>query len=180
MNFEVQNFTPWGAQLRRMQPPDIEAVLEIEQRNFRDPWTPRAFLAEIETTPVAQPLVVEYEGRIIGYVVPWFVADELQIANLTIHEDFRRRGLARQLITHLGEMARQKGCNLAHLEVRRSNLAARKLYEALGFHTTGERRDYYGPREDALLMSKKLDAVEVEALERRPEFSLLKSKEKRD
>lgn len=180
MILEVQNFTPWGAQLRRMQPPDVEAVLEIEQRNFRDPWTRRAFLAEIETTPVAQPLVVEYANRIIGYVVPWFVADELQIANLAIHEDFRRRGLARQLITHLGERARQKGCNLAHLEVRRSNLAARKLYEALGFHTTGERRDYYGPQEDALLMSKKLDSVEVESLERSPEFSLLKLKENRD
>ena len=166
MRLEVKNFTPWGVGLRRMQPPDVEAVLEIEQRNFRDPWTRRAFLAEIETTPVAQPLVVEYEDRIIGYVVPWFVADELQIANLAIHEDFRRRGLARQLITHLCEMARQKDCNVAHLEVRHSNLAARKLYEALGFNTTGERRDYYGPREDALLMSKKLHSVEVESLER--------------
>lgn len=170
MSLEAQNFTPWGARLRPMQPPDVAAVLEIEQRNFRDPWTRRAFLAEIETTPVAQPLVVEYENRIIGYVVPWFVVDELQIANLTIHEDFRRRGLARQLITQLCEMARQKGCKVAHLEVRRSNLAARKLYEALGFHPTGARRDYYGPHEDALLMSKQLEAVEVVSLERSPEF----------
>lgn len=149
-----------------MQPADVDAVLEIEQRNFREPWTRRAFLAEIETTPVAQPLVIEYEGRVIGYVVPWFVADELQIANLAIHEDFRRQGLARQLIMHLCEAARQRHCTTAHLEVRRSNLAARKLYETLGFHLTGERSDYYGPREDALLMSKKLQLIEVESLER--------------
>lgn len=163
---EVKNFTSWGARLRRMQPQDVEAVLEIERRNFRDPWTRRAFLAEIETTPVSQPLVVEYDGRIIGYVVSWFVADELQIANLTIHEDFRRRGLARQLITHLCEVAQQRNCKIVHLEVRHTNSAARQLYESLGFKTTAVRRGYYGPAEDALLMSKNLHADLVEYSER--------------
>ena len=153
---EISPFTKWGAHLRRMRAQDIDAVLEIERRNFRDPWTRRAFLAEIETTPVAQPLVVEYGSKIIGYVVPWFVADELQIANITIHEDFRRRGLARQIITHLCEVAQQRNCRVAHLEVRHSNAAARQLYESLGFETTTVRRAYYGPIEDALLMSKKL------------------------
>jgi len=153
---EQQFFTKWGAQLRRMQAHDVESVLEIERRNFRDPWTRRAFLAEIEAEPVSQPLVVEYDGRIIGYAVPWFVADELQIANLAIHEDFRRRGLAKQLIAHFYEIAQQKNCKVAHLEVRHTNTAARELYESLGFKTTTVRRAYYGPAEDALLMSKSL------------------------
>ena len=151
---ETSPFTEWGAQLRRMQATDVESVLEIERRNFRDPWTRRAFLAEIKAGPVSQPMVVEYDDRIIGYVVPWFVADELQIANLAIHEDFRRRGLARQTIGQLCEIALQKNCKVAHLEVRHTNTAARELYESLGFKTTTVRRAYYGPAEDALLMSK--------------------------
>ncbi len=153
---EIVPFTQWGAQLRRMQPQDVEAVLEIERRNFRDPWTRRAFLAEIETTPVSQPLVVEYNGRIVGYAVAWFVVDELQIADIAIHEDFRRRGLARQIMAYLFEVAQQRGCKVAHLEVRQTNLAAKQLYEGLGFQTTTVRRAYYGPAEDALLMSKNL------------------------
>lgn len=153
---EVQAFTSWGAQLRRMQPQDVESVLEIERRNFRDPWTRRAFLAEIETAPVSQPLVVEYDGRIVGYAVAWFVAEELQIADIAIHEDFRRRGLARQIMAYLCEVAQQRGCKVAHLEVRQTNLAAKQLYEGLGFQTTTVRRAYYGPAEDALLMSKNL------------------------
>jgi ribosomal-protein-alanine N-acetyltransferase len=153
---ETSLFTEWGAQLRRMQAHDVESVLEIERRNFRDPWTRRAFLAEIEAAPVSQPLVVEYDGQIIGYVVPWFVVDELQIASIAIHEDFRRRGLARQIITHLCEVAQQRNCQAAHLEVRHSNTAARELYESLGFKTTTVRREYYGGQEDALLMSKNL------------------------
>jgi len=153
---ETAPFTKWGAQLRRMRAQDVESVLEIERRNFRDPWTRRAFLSEIEAEPVSQPLVVEYDSKIIGYAVPWYVADELQIVNLAIHEDFRRRGLAKQLIAHLCEIASQKNCKVAHLEVRHTNTAARQLYESLGFKTTTVRRDYHGPAEDALLMSKNL------------------------
>jgi ribosomal-protein-alanine N-acetyltransferase len=153
---EQQFFTEWGAQLRRMQATDVDSVLEIERRNFPKPWTRRAFLAEIKAAPVSQPMVVEYDGRIIGYVVPWFVADELQIANIAIHENFRRRGLARQIITYLCDAARQRKCKVVHLEVRQTNTAARQLYERLGFKTTTVRRAYYGPTEDALLMSKNL------------------------
>jgi ribosomal-protein-alanine N-acetyltransferase len=145
-----------------MQAQDVEPVLAIERRNFPEPWTRRAFLAEMASTKISQPLVVIYHDEIIGYVVPWFVADEMQIANIAIHEDFRRRGLARQIIAYLCEVAQRRGCRVAHLEVRRSNTAARQLYESLGFQTTGVRRHYYGSGEDALLMSKKLSFGSVE------------------
>jgi ribosomal-protein-alanine N-acetyltransferase len=148
-----------------MQARDVDAVLSIEKRNFPEPWTRRAFLAEIEATAISLPLVAVYQNEIIGYVVPWFVADEMQIANIAIHEDFRRRGLARQIIAYLCKAAQHRGCRVAHLEVRRSNTAARQLYESLGFQVTGVRRHYYGSGEDALLMSKKLvfGAAEYEA-----------------
>jgi ribosomal-protein-alanine N-acetyltransferase len=163
---QAQLFTDWGAKLRPMQAPDIEQVLAIEKRSFRNPWTRRAFLAEIEAAPVSQPLVMEYRGQIIGYVVPWFVADEMQIANIAIHEDFRRRGLAKQMMRYLCDLAQQRHCQVAHLEVRQSNAAARQFYESFGFQMTGVRRNYYGPKEDALLMSKKLSFDAVESLER--------------
>jgi ribosomal-protein-alanine N-acetyltransferase len=153
---EPQPFTDWGTQLRRMRPDDLEQVLAIEQRNFHEPWTRRAFLAEIETAPLSQPLVVVYENRLVAYIVPWFIADELQIANVAVHEDFRRRGLARQLIMHVCDVAQRRNCRVVHLEVRRSNTAAWQLYENLGFQITSVRQNYYGPNEDALLMSKNL------------------------
>lgn len=153
---EPQPFTDWGAQLRRMRPEDLDQVLAIEQRNFHKPWTRRSFLAEIETAPLSQPLVAVYENQLVGYIVPWFIADELQIANVAVHEDFRRRGLARQLIMHVCDLAQCRNCRVAHLEVWRSNTAAWQLYESLGFQITTVRRNYYGPNEDALLMSTKL------------------------
>jgi len=45
----------------------------------------------------------------------------------------------------------------ALLEVRRSNEAARRLYESVGFRALATRRDYYShPIEDALVMEKPL------------------------
>ncbi len=38
------------------------------------------------------------------------------------------------------------------LEVRRSNLEARRLYRKFGFEERRLRRNYYGPGEDALVM----------------------------
>ena len=50
-------------------------------------------------------------------------------------------------------MTAAEGCDRATLEVRRSNHAARMLYERLGFRARGIRRDYYtDPVEDALIL----------------------------
>jgi ribosomal-protein-alanine N-acetyltransferase len=153
---EATILNEWGVELRAMRPEDLDQVTAIEKRNFRDAWSQRAFLAEIAAVPTSHPLVAVYENQIIGYIVAWFVADEVQIANLAIHEDFRRRGLARQLLAYVFEMAQHRGCRVAHLEVRRSNEEARKFYTSMGFQETGVRRHYYGHHEDALLMSKTL------------------------
>jgi ribosomal-protein-alanine N-acetyltransferase len=163
---EPQNLTDGGAQLRSMSAADLEQVLEIEQRNFSEPWTRRAFLAEIETKPISQPLVAVYNDQIIGYVVPWFIVDEVQIADIAVHKDFRRRGLARRMVAQVCELAQRRGCRIAHLEVSSTNAAGRKLYESTGFYVTGVRRDYYGIAENALLMSKNLIAEENQPQEK--------------
>ena len=52
-------------------------------------------------------------------------------------------------------LAEEQGIVTFHLEVRESNLSARRLYERLGFYTDGLRKGYYtDPDEDAVLMSR--------------------------
>jgi ribosomal protein S18 acetylase RimI-like enzyme len=76
------------------------------------------------------------EGRIVGNVTVhrrygekkgWF------ISNLAVHPDYRRRGIARSLVSAGMQMAQQKGAGRISLEVKADNLAARRLYEGLGF-----------------------------------------------
>lgn len=90
------------------------------------------------------------------------VLDECELLNLAVLPHCQRRGLGRALLQQVLEMARAQGCSRCLLEFRRSNAAARALYEAAGFVQVGVRKAYYpalggaGPREDALLYTCEL------------------------
>lgn len=88
----------------------------------------------------------QIDREVAGYCIVWFVLEELHIQNLAIHPRHRRRGLGRTLVLAALEQGLARGARTALLEVRRSNLAAQTLYQALGFRQTLERKDYYSDR----------------------------------
>ncbi len=95
-------------------------------------------------------------GVLVAYCACWMVFDELHINSLAVDVARRREGLARRLLIHVLGEAADAGATAATLEVRRSNAAARGLYEGLGFSVEGIRRDYYqDPREDAIILWKR-------------------------
>jgi ribosomal-protein-alanine N-acetyltransferase len=140
--------------IRDMTESDLVSVLGIEQVSFASPWSRNAFAAELRR-PGGLCLVAERGFEPIGYAVAWRVADEIHIANLAVHPDRQRRGVAESLMNVL--LARCSGAVWAGLEVRESNTRARRLYRKLGFREDGIRKGYYAEEgEDAVLMSKPL------------------------
>ncbi len=78
---------------------------------------------------------------------------EWELENIAVLPEFRRHGLGHQLLSALLEHARLQEAERIFLEVRESNLAAVRLYEAAGFEQLGRRRGYYlNPTEDALTL----------------------------
>jgi ribosomal-protein-alanine N-acetyltransferase len=107
----------------------------------------------------ARSILAEVDGRIVGYVLFWLLSGAIDIHNVAIHEDFRRRGFARLLLGKVMAQARAQSISRVTLEVRKSNLAAQKLYQSMGFLTTGVRKGYYSDDgEDALAMTLELAA----------------------
>ena len=133
---------------------DLSAVEALQKRAFTNAWGAEAIRWELENTDVARLYLLRDEsGAMVAYCACWMVFDELHINSLAVDEPHRRRGLARVLLTHVIRDAVASGARGATLEVRQSNAAARALYEGLGFHVEGVRRDYYQqPREDALIL----------------------------
>lgn len=148
-----------GPTLRPMNALDLEAVLEIEA-GFAAPWSRQMFLQELrQDETAAASLVAELGGRVVGYVLWWFVADEVHIVNLAVHAGCRRRGVARLLLDEVFRRAQARGMAIATLEVRYHNVAAIQLYERLGFRQIAIRKSYYADNgEDALVMLKGLRA----------------------
>jgi ribosomal-protein-alanine N-acetyltransferase len=133
---------------------DLEGVREIDRDAFPGPGTAEMFLREAGRKNISHVYVVRKPGAaVVGYCAFWVVADELQIHNLAVHQDWRRLGAGTALLEYTMSAASRLGAQSATLEVRASNAAARRLYEQAGFRVVGLRERYYsGPVDDALVL----------------------------
>lgn len=134
----------------------IDDVLAVEQASFTNPWTREMYVSELANQGVSFCFVARADdGAVIGFCSFWRVLDELHINNLAVLPDFRRHGVGSQLLARALAEGASLGARRATLEVRRSNDAARLLYERFGFTIAGVRRAYYtNPVEDALILWK--------------------------
>jgi ribosomal-protein-alanine N-acetyltransferase len=135
---------------------DIEKVIAIERVSFPFPWSTRFFLDELKVD-CARSILAEVEGRIVGYVLFWFLPEEVDIHNIAVHPDFRRQGIGRLLLEQVVAAARRHDRLRVTLDVRFSNAPAQNLYHSFGFVARGLRKGYYSDNgEDALVMALEL------------------------
>lgn len=97
--------------------------------------------------------------QLVGYVGGMIVDGQVQILKIGTDPAWRRRGIARTLISRVASDARDLGATTCSLEVRASNAGAQAFYESLGMHSIGKRPRYYSDREDAVIMEGPLQGV---------------------
>ncbi|NGM18022.1 tRNA (adenosine(37)-N6)-threonylcarbamoyltransferase complex transferase subunit TsaD [Eggerthellaceae bacterium zg-893] len=90
--------------------------------------------------------------RLAGYAGGWIVDGQVQILKVGVDPAFRRRGIARELLSRVAADGRDLGASTCSLEVRAGNAGARAFYESLGMQALGTRPRYYSDGEDALIM----------------------------
>lgn len=148
--------------IRKMTAEDVPAVAALDQISFSLPWPERSFHFEVTGNPASRCWVAEADERVIGMIVAWLFVDEVHIATLATHPDFRRQGIAQKLLTYTLRYTHDEGAVTSFLEVRESNLAAQEMYRKFGYESTGRRKRYYKDNdEDAILMTlEKISVVE--------------------
>ena len=97
--------------------------------------------------------------QLVGYAGGMIVDGQVQILKIGTDPAWRRRGIARTLISRVASDARDLGATTCSLEVRASNAGAQAFYESLGMHSIGKRPRYYSDREDAVIMEGPLQGV---------------------
>ena len=141
-------------QIRPMAEEDLPFVQLIEGASFTTPWPPHAYRQELESNRLAHYLVALIGERVVGYGGIWLMVDEAHITTFAVHPAYRRRRIGERMLIALLDLAVDRGAREATLEVRLSNLAARRLYEKYGFRPVGIRPRYYSDnQEDALIMT---------------------------
>ncbi len=131
----------------------LDAIVDLERRCFSDPWTRNMFWMELTVGGGTYSRGALREDRLIGYLFAVLVEDEAHLGNLAVDPGYRRQGVAQQLLEDLIAAARGHGGCRVTLEVRESNLEARKFYARNGFLDVAIRKSYYrSPVEDAIVM----------------------------
>lgn len=140
--------------IRKMIHADLEEVIEIDQVSFSLPWPKRSFQYELDENFTSRCWVAEVDGRIAAMMVGWMIIDELHVATIATHPDYRGQGIGKKVLVHALLAARKEGLIRAFLEVRQTNEVALNMYRSLGFIEDGRRKEYYKDNnEDAILMS---------------------------
>lgn len=139
--------------IRRATIMDIDSIIAVEKESFSTPWPRQAFVDELTRNIVSYYIVMEQGKEIVGYMGMWVIVDEAHITNIAVHPKARRQQIAELAVSQMKLLAKERGADRMTLEVRKSNVAAIKLYEKLGFVSSGLRRNYYiKPLEDAIIM----------------------------
>ena len=140
--------------IETMTPSHVAQIAQLEKICFSDPWSERSIASELDNKLAFWLVAMEGEN-VAGYIGSQTVIDETDMMNVAVHPDFRRQGIAEVLVNTLVENLKKMGSHCLTLEVRASNAPAISLYEKLGFHEIGRRKNYYrNPREDALILRK--------------------------
>ena len=148
--------------LRKMTFDDLEQVVALDQMSFSLPWPPRSFQFELTDNPASRCWVADLDGRVVGMVVAWLIVDEIHIATIATHPDFRKQGIGKKLLSFTLQSAKDEGALTSFLEVREGNEAALMMYDKFGYVESGRREGYYKDNgEDAILMSLASLNVEV-------------------
>jgi [ribosomal protein S18]-alanine N-acetyltransferase len=145
---------PSVLRIEAMRVADIPEVQAIERASFTSPWPPQAYRSELETNRLATYVVGRIDGVVVAYAGVWMMVDEAHVTTFAVHPDWRRRRIGERLLLALLDMAIERRAREATLEVRLSNIGARRLYEKYGFRPVGLRPRYYtDDGEDALIMT---------------------------
>ncbi|MCL1998722.1 MAG: ribosomal protein S18-alanine N-acetyltransferase [Turicibacter sp.] len=127
----------------------IEAISGIEADTT---WSKSQLLQDMQNKHAIYYVALR-DGMAVGYIGIWHILNEGQILNIAVAKAYRRQNIASALLATAIETAKKFEMLGLTLEVRESNIAAKKLYEKHGFAEEGRRKNYYEkPAEDALIM----------------------------
>lgn len=146
-----------------MMPVDLNEVVELERQSQAFPWSRRNFEDALAARYPAW--VLRIGDALAGFCVAMPTPDDVHLLVIAVAPDYRRKGLATQLLAQVDQLASDRGVSRVLLEVRPSNTRALAFYAKQGFAEIGKRRGYYpagkGEREDALVLARKVGQLAV-------------------
>ena len=122
---------------------DLQELMQIENECFSRPYSSESFLQDLSGDKVKVFVKIQNK-KIVGFISLYIFLDEANLQQIAVLEDFRRKGIASELIEYSVEYLKQNKVKKFYLEVNETNFVAIKTYEKFGFKQVVTRKNYYG------------------------------------
>ena len=146
-------------QLRPMSVNDLDQIAALEHEVFADgvhePFAREIFYEEL-SAPGRSWWVAHDRGKIVGFAGALLAGERFEVIDIAVAPERRRERIGEKLMRRLAYDGQMLNAEVISLEVHSGNESAIALYESLGLERAGLRRGYYGPGNDAFIMTAQL------------------------
>ena len=140
-------------EILRMTREDVPCVAEIDKNVFSASFKEQDFYEYLEN-PLWSFFVAKCDGKIVGYISYMIIYSDADLVIVCVLPEYRGLGIGKNLLHEMVMDCDTRDITYIHLEVRKSNSVAIKLYESYGFVVVGVSKNHYKePTEDALRMN---------------------------
>lgn len=132
---------------------DFEQIKDNLIEEYDDFWKPSILKSELENEN-SKYILVKENKEIVGFGGVWISPVDVQITNIVVRKNKRKKGIGSLLLDKLIEIAKNTKRDNISLEVNEKNVDAIRLYEKYGFKNLGKRKKYYNGKDNAIIMTK--------------------------
>lgn len=141
--------------IKEMTLSDLYEISKYLTTDFDDFWNVNILESELKNE-FSKYIIAKLNDEIVGFAGVIDTVDQLEITNIVVKKNFRKKGIGSKLLENLIMLAKEAGKEKISLEVNSTNLPAIKLYEKNGFKNVGFRKKYYNNKDNAEIMTLKI------------------------
>lgn len=141
--------------IKEMTLSDLYEISKYLTTDFDDFWNVNILESELKNE-FSKYIIAKLNDEIVGFAGVIDTVDQLEITNIVVKKNFRKKGIGSKLLENLIMLAKKAGKEKISLEVNSTNLPAIKLYEKNGFKNVGFRKKYYNNKDNAEIMTLKI------------------------
>jgi ribosomal-protein-alanine N-acetyltransferase len=126
---------------------DLETLYQIEQQCFDKEAFSKNQIAWLLKAMNSISFLVKSNGDIAGFVIGLIDTHDKtrvgHIMTIDVAPKYRRKGVGMKLLERIEKEFANHSAKICYLEVRADNVAAKRLYEKLGYGEVEALKDYY-------------------------------------
>lgn len=135
---------------------DVKAVFQLHQQELKANWSLMLYKHELLDLNT-RAYVYKQDDKVVGFIVAKYIGVTSDLLQIAVDKKYQKQKIGYKLLDYVWKGLVHEGVEEMILEVRAKHTDVIAFYERFGFKILYTRKNYYGPRRDALVMRKQVN-----------------------